>query len=393
MPGPLAAKVRAKFPGAYDDLDDAALEKAVLSKHPEYADLAQPEKPKTPAESGALSKASDFLPTVGGAIGGMAGGIPGAALGGAAGEGYRSLINHATELPGAFMDVARNVAGGHGLATLKGFNEGATEGGIGAATEGAIQGALTGAVGLAGKAISKAPGLVVGGLRMAGVPIPSAVGRIVGMLPRGAKAAAQVAEHTPTAAGYETAQQAMARPLRIVAPAGSMAEHAAATPAAEAAVNAERAGTIKPEAWGDWGGAEKHLPTLGLDASGSTVSKAELPQAWRQFVKPEGASVPRGTATPAKALTIKDFGGLSSWEKDAIRAEQEAHGLKPVIKAHEAADYLAEHGSMIPPGTTASREAQHISNGQMKARYRHLLESEGVDTPMSALLGYLGGGK
>jgi hypothetical protein len=43
MPGPLAQKIRAKFPGVYDDMDDAALEKAVLSRHPEYADLAEPE--------------------------------------------------------------------------------------------------------------------------------------------------------------------------------------------------------------------------------------------------------------------------------------------------------------------------------------------------------------
>lgn len=42
----LAALIRAKFPGAYDDLDDAALEKSVLAKHPEYQDLATPEPPK-----------------------------------------------------------------------------------------------------------------------------------------------------------------------------------------------------------------------------------------------------------------------------------------------------------------------------------------------------------
>lgn len=47
----LAKRIRAKYPGAYDDMDDAALEKAVLAKHPEYADLAQPEKqPAQPAE-------------------------------------------------------------------------------------------------------------------------------------------------------------------------------------------------------------------------------------------------------------------------------------------------------------------------------------------------------
>jgi hypothetical protein len=45
MPGPLAQKIRAKFPGVYDDLDDAALEKAVLAKYPEYADMAEPERP------------------------------------------------------------------------------------------------------------------------------------------------------------------------------------------------------------------------------------------------------------------------------------------------------------------------------------------------------------
>jgi hypothetical protein len=47
MPGPLAQKIRAKFPGVYDDMDDATLEKAVLAKHPEYADLAEPEPAKS----------------------------------------------------------------------------------------------------------------------------------------------------------------------------------------------------------------------------------------------------------------------------------------------------------------------------------------------------------
>lgn len=35
----LAQLVKAKYPGSYDDMDDAALEKAVLAKHPEYSDL------------------------------------------------------------------------------------------------------------------------------------------------------------------------------------------------------------------------------------------------------------------------------------------------------------------------------------------------------------------
>ena len=44
----LSAKVRAKYPGAYDDLSDADLEAKVLAKYPEYKDLA--EAPSPPGE-------------------------------------------------------------------------------------------------------------------------------------------------------------------------------------------------------------------------------------------------------------------------------------------------------------------------------------------------------
>lgn len=44
MPSQLTEKVRAKYPGVYDDLDDQVLEKQVLAKHPEYADLAETPK-------------------------------------------------------------------------------------------------------------------------------------------------------------------------------------------------------------------------------------------------------------------------------------------------------------------------------------------------------------
>ncbi len=55
----LAELVRAKHPGAYDDLDDAALEKAVLAKYPQYADLAKP------AEPSVASRAVDTAKDVG----------------------------------------------------------------------------------------------------------------------------------------------------------------------------------------------------------------------------------------------------------------------------------------------------------------------------------------
>jgi hypothetical protein len=39
---PLVEKIRAMHPGAYDDMDDATLTKAVLAKYPQYSDLAAP---------------------------------------------------------------------------------------------------------------------------------------------------------------------------------------------------------------------------------------------------------------------------------------------------------------------------------------------------------------
>lgn len=45
--GQLAAKIRQKYPGQYDDLDDSTLESKVVSKYPQYKDMI--ETPKEPA--------------------------------------------------------------------------------------------------------------------------------------------------------------------------------------------------------------------------------------------------------------------------------------------------------------------------------------------------------
>lgn len=90
------------------------------------------------------------LPTAGGIVGGMVGGTPGAALGGAAGEGYRQLAEHVTELPGAVVDVSRNVLS-HPVETAKGFVQGANSGAVNAAEQGAGQAAGQ----LAGEGIAK----------------------------------------------------------------------------------------------------------------------------------------------------------------------------------------------------------------------------------------------
>lgn len=41
MPSELVTQVRAKYPGAYDDMSDAELEKSILAKYPQYADMAE----------------------------------------------------------------------------------------------------------------------------------------------------------------------------------------------------------------------------------------------------------------------------------------------------------------------------------------------------------------
>lgn len=65
MPSELVQRVRSKFPGVYDDLDDATLEARVLAKFPDYQDLATP-KPETPAttEPGLLSQVGSAIKDV-----------------------------------------------------------------------------------------------------------------------------------------------------------------------------------------------------------------------------------------------------------------------------------------------------------------------------------------
>lgn len=87
-----------------------------------------------------LKKLAEWLPTVGAGVGGVVAGIPGAAVGGAAGEGMRSTLSHVAELPGAVVDVARNVVA-HPRETFQGFMEGAAQGATQAATSATEQAA------------------------------------------------------------------------------------------------------------------------------------------------------------------------------------------------------------------------------------------------------------
>lgn len=72
MPSELVKRVRAKYPDAYRDLDDATLERLVLAKYPEYRDLAQP-PPESAPPLGPIAKAGAVLGDVaGGARAGLA---------------------------------------------------------------------------------------------------------------------------------------------------------------------------------------------------------------------------------------------------------------------------------------------------------------------------------
>lgn len=106
-------------------------------------------------KSRAQQIASEAAPTVGGMVGGMVGGIPGAAIGGAAGQGIGTLIEKGAEIPGALVDVARNLVN-EPLATVKGFHEGIAQGGVDTAQAAGIEGVSQ----LAGNKIVDAGGVL-----------------------------------------------------------------------------------------------------------------------------------------------------------------------------------------------------------------------------------------
>ncbi len=102
----LAAMIRARYPGSYDDLSDIALESAILEKHPEYKDLprtkmsradlmaglSDPESLASMSGSATQAGAQDVLkaaqanaPAIGGTLGAFGGPLLSGA-GGAAGE-------------------------------------------------------------------------------------------------------------------------------------------------------------------------------------------------------------------------------------------------------------------------------------------------------------------
>lgn len=120
----------------------------------------------------AASMLGSVLPAAGGIVGGIAGGVPGAAAGGAAGQGYKDLLEHGAEIPGAIADIAKNLTGssswalnaegqrvpvdtGSAYAISKGADAGAASGVLDAGKEAAIMGAGEGVGGVLAKGAGK----------------------------------------------------------------------------------------------------------------------------------------------------------------------------------------------------------------------------------------------
>jgi hypothetical protein len=121
--------------------------------------LSQTSQEPDPQGRGLTDRVGDALPMAGGMVGSLVGGrlgapgrIAGAAIGGAAGQGYGELVKHATEIPGAIADVARN-AFAEPRATAQGFLEGAGQGLQDAGITGAVQGGMDAIGGVAGKGL------------------------------------------------------------------------------------------------------------------------------------------------------------------------------------------------------------------------------------------------
>jgi hypothetical protein len=286
----------------------------------------------SPAADGSLSKATDFLPMAGGTVGGIFGGPLGAAAGGAAGQGFRSLAENATELPGAIKDI---LTSGQPLAAAKGFTEGSGLGAMDAAVQGGIQGALAGVGGL----VMKAPGALLGAAEAVGVPGASMLGRGLrllkggkAMLPKSAPAAANTAEQAaPRATGrlvgartVKSAEQEMADALAEVRaatasprittppepnlPAGFTPRStvpkpravAAPKPAPEPTAAApKRAYFLKPKEELAAAATERVAPL------GRPVTINDLPQAWRSRVGQSLTKPDAGLASEASAELTK----------------------------------------------------------------------------------------
>ena len=156
-------KLAAQHGGTATDYDALATEAGGTTAASPEMNFAFVNGKKVPVEvESRLERAVGAGPMVGSTVGAIAGGVPGAIIGGAAGRGYQDLIEHAKEIPGAVVDVAKGLVN-NPRETLGGFAEGAESGAIDSGLAGAVGGALEYGGNLAMKGLQNAAGAVYRG--------------------------------------------------------------------------------------------------------------------------------------------------------------------------------------------------------------------------------------
>jgi hypothetical protein len=225
----LAQMVRAKYPGAYDDIPDAQLEAQVLAKHPEYQDLATPPQQAQPeaqlrSRTGQMytppkeSGASEFFGAPGRLLSGLAS-LPGQLYNDPAGA-LKNIAMAPVRTLGGLVTNPASTLGDLTLAAAAPQIPGAAKAGASAAMD------IPGAAPLAGAALGYGlhgwPGAIEGAMG-GGI-----VGRVGGYLRSGtqaneAAAAASEAQRAATVAAAERAA-AKANPSIFVEPSPGLSQ-------------------------------------------------------------------------------------------------------------------------------------------------------------------------
>lgn len=124
----------------------------------------------------AASMLGSAVPAVGATIGGIYGGVPGAAVGGGAGEGYKQVLQHASEIPGAIADVARN-AWSDPRGTIPAMAQGAVQGTNAGGVDVGTQTALNAGTEKVGQGLVKVAGKIAPALMQQATNAPLSLAR------------------------------------------------------------------------------------------------------------------------------------------------------------------------------------------------------------------------
>ncbi len=123
-------------------------------------------------------------------------------------------------------------------------------------------------------------------------------------------------------------------------------------------------GTITPEQWGDWGGAEKNLPTLGLDETGSTVSQSPLAKLLKPRISAATVAAAQKSGrpildSPETAIDARAFeSGKGSYGAGPDEAAQAQLLHRELTHMDDRYNYLtADEGPSAPPRAPVAEPA------------------------------------